>query len=182
MLDKIKQSKFGEHSLILYEDHEGLINIRLEYCKTALESLNEMVLLLSDYVSISNLFLGLKNNRLDVQKYRSEGSLIVVESKKGYFGLTNELVDLMIMINMLLQRLNKLSKNGLTIFSDKDLFFHYNRIDDLVKHEKGLFSSLSSSKYNNRMKVFCCYNIKDFKFLTEYQKQVLIENHEVITQ
>jgi hypothetical protein len=124
MLDGIKQSKFGEHSLILYEDHEGLSIIRLEYCKeyckTALESLNEMVLLLSDYVSISNLFLGLKNNRLDVQKYRSEGSLIVVESKKGYFGLTKKSADLMIMINMLLLRLNKLSKSGLTIFSDKD--------------------------------------------------------------
>jgi hypothetical protein len=54
-----------------------------EYCKTALESLNEIVFLLSDNVSISNFFLGLKNTGLDVQKYRSEGSLIVVESKKG---------------------------------------------------------------------------------------------------
>ena len=113
MLDKIRQSKFGEHNLILYEDYDTLCNIRLEYCKTVLESLNEMVLLLSDNASISNFFLGLKNTELDVQKYRSEGSLIVVESKKGYFSLTNELVDLMIMINMLLQRLIKLGKSGL---------------------------------------------------------------------
>ena len=80
-------------------------NIRLEYCKTAVESLNEMVLLLPDNGSSSNLFLGLKNTGLDVQKFRSEGSLIIVKSKKGYFGLTNKLVDLMIMVNMLLQRL-----------------------------------------------------------------------------
>ena len=46
MLDKIKQSNFGEHNLILYEDYVTLNNILLEYCKTALESLNEMVLLL----------------------------------------------------------------------------------------------------------------------------------------
>lgn len=82
---------------------------------------------------------------------------------------------------MLLQRLNKLGKGGLTIFSDKGLFFHYNRIDDLIKHETGLFLSLSSSKYNNRMKHFCCYNLKNFEFLTEYQKQMLVDNHEVIT-
>jgi hypothetical protein len=182
MLDRIRQSRFGEHSLVLYEDYVMLSNIRLEYCKTVLESLNEMVLLLSDNASISNLYLGLKNTGLDVQKYRSEGSLVVVESEKGYFGLTNELVDLMIMINMLLQRLNKLGKGGLTIFSDKGLFFHYNRIDDLIKHETGLFLSLSSSKYNNRMKTFCCYNLKNFEFLTEYQKQMLVDNHEVITQ
>jgi hypothetical protein len=108
MLGKIRQSKFGEHNLILYEDYDTLSNIRLEYCKTALTSLNEMVLLLSDNVSIDNFLLGLKNTGLDVQKYRSEGSLIVVESKKGYFSLTSELVDLMIMVNMLLHRLIKL--------------------------------------------------------------------------
>jgi hypothetical protein len=177
MLDKIRQSKFGEHNLILYEDYDTLYNIRLDYCKTTLESLNEMVLLLSNNVSIGNFYLGLKNTGLDVQKYRSEGSLIIVESKKGYFGLTNELVDLMIMINMLLQRLIKLGKSGLTIFSDKALFFHYSRIDDLIKHEAGLLMSLKSSKYNNRMKTFCCYNTKDFESLTEYQKQMLIDNH-----
>jgi len=177
MLDRIRQSKFGEHNLILYEDYDTLCNIRLEYCKTVLESLNEMVLLLSDNVSIGNFFLGLKNTGLDVQKYRSEGSLIVVESKKGYFGLTNELVDLMIMINMLLQRLIKLGKSGLTVFSDKALFFHYNRIDDLIKHEAGLLMSLTSAKYNNKMKTFCCYNTNDFESLTESQKQMLTNNH-----
>jgi hypothetical protein len=120
--------------------------------------------------SNSNFFLGLKNTGLDVQKFRSEGSLIVVESKKGYFGLTNELVDLMIMINMLLQRLIKLGKSGLTLFSDKALFLHYNRTDDQIKHEAGLLVSLTSLKYNNKMKTFCCYSMKDFESLTEYHK------------
>ena|SRR5687768_7352756 len=178
MLDKIKQSKFGEHNLILYKDYVTLNNIRLEYCKNALESLNEMVLLLPENGSISNLFLGLKNTGLDVQKYRLEGSLIIVESKKGYFSLTNNLVDLTIVIKMLLQRSNKLSRNGLTIFSDMGLFFHENRIDDLIKHETELFLSL----FSNRMKIFCCYDLKDFELLAEYHKQMLIDNHKGITE
>lgn len=178
MLDKIKQSKFGEHNLILYKDYVTLNNIRLEYCKNALESLNEMVLLLPENGSISNLFLGLKNTGLDVQKYRLEGSLIIVESKKGYFSLTNNLVDLTIVIKMLLQRSNKLSRNGLTIFSDMGLFFHENRIDDLIKHETELFLSL----FSNRMKIFCRYDLKDFELLAEYHKQMLIDNHKGITE
>ncbi|MFZ0647372.1 MAG: hypothetical protein WAM27_04035, partial [Nitrososphaeraceae archaeon] len=88
MLEKIKRSKFGDHNLILYKDYIKLSNIRLEYCKTALESLNEMVLFLPENGSINTLFLGLKNTGLDLQKYRSEGSLVIVESKKGYFSLT----------------------------------------------------------------------------------------------
>jgi hypothetical protein len=82
-----------------------------------------MVLLLPENGSINNLFLGLKNTGLDVQKYRPEGSLVILESKKGHFSLTNKLVDLTIMIKMLLQRSDKLSRSGLTIFSDMGLFF-----------------------------------------------------------
>ena len=177
MLDKIKQSNFGEHNLILFEDYFTLNNILLEYCKTALESLNEMVLLLPYNESVSNLFHGLKSIDLDVQKYKLQGSLVIVEAKKGYFSLTNELVDIMIMIKMLLQRSNKLGKSGLTVFSDMGLFFNHNRIDDLIKHEAGLFLSLSSSRYTNKMKIFCYYNITDFERLTKNQKQGLLNNH-----
>ena len=177
MLDKIKQSNFGEHNLILFEDYFTLNNILLEYCKTALESLNEMVLFLPHNESVSNLFHGLKNIDLNVQKYKLQGSLVIVEAKKGYFSLTNELVDIMIMIKMLLQRSNKLGKSGLTVFSDMGLFFNRNRIDDLIKHETRLFLSLSSSIYSNKMKIFCYYNITDFERLTENQKQGLLNNH-----
>ena len=177
MLDKIKQSNFGEHNLIFFEDYVTLNNILSEYCKTALESLNEMVLLLPHNESVSNIFHGLKNIDLDVQKYKLQGSLIIVEAKKGYFSLTNELVDIMIMIKMLLQRSNKLGKSGLTVFSDMGLFFNQNRIDDLIKHETGLFLSLSSPIYSNKMKIFCYYNVTDFERLTENQKQELLNNH-----
>ena len=177
MLDKIKQSNFGEHNLIFFEDYVTLNNILLEYCKTALESLNEMVLLLPHNESVSNIFHGLKNIDLDVQKYKLQGSLVIVEAKKGYFSLTNELVDIMIMIKMLLQRSNKLGKSGLTVFSDMGLFFNQNRIDDLIKHETGLFLSLSSPIYSNKMKIFCYYNITDFERLTKNQKQGLLNNH-----
>src|SRR5919109_1585892 len=182
MLDKIKQSNFGEHNLILFEDYFTLNNIPLEYCKTALESLNEMVLFLPNNESVSNIFHGLKNIDLDVQKYKLQGSFVIVEAKKGYLSLTNQLVDITIMIKMLLQRSNKLGKSGLTVFSDMGLFFNHNRIDDLIKHETRLFLSLSSPMYSNKMKIFCYYNITDFERLTESQKQGLLNNHSRIWQ
>jgi hypothetical protein len=55
MLDKIKQSNFGEHNLIRYKDVEILNNVYLEYGKNALETLNEMILILPFYQSVSNL-------------------------------------------------------------------------------------------------------------------------------
>jgi MEDS: MEthanogen/methylotroph, DcmR Sensory domain len=177
MLNEIKKSNFGEHNLILFEDFLTLNKTLLEYCKTALESLNEMVLLLPHNESVSHLLHGLKSIDLDVQRYKLEGSLVIVEAKKGYYSLTNELVDIMIMVKMLLQRSNKLSKRGLTVFSDMGLFFNHNRIDDLIKHEGELFLSLSSSSYSNKMKIFCYYDITDFERLTKNQKQELLNNH-----
>ena len=78
---------------------------------------------------------------------------------------------------MLLQRSNKLGKSGLTVFSDMGLFFHLNRIDDIIKHETRLFCSSSSSIYHNKMKIFCCYTVIDFDLLAENQKQDLLNGH-----
>ena len=68
---------------------------------------------------------------------------------------------------MLLQRSNKLGKSGLTIFSDMELFFHHNRLDELLKHETRLYMS-SSWITNSKMKIFCYYNTSDLDLLTDY--------------
>jgi hypothetical protein len=128
-------------------------------------------------MNLSAIFFSLKNTGLDVERYKLQGSLVIVESKKGYFSLTNELVDIMIMIKMLLQHSNKLGKSGLTVFSDMGLFFHQNRIDDLIKRETRLFCSSSFSICHNKMKVFCCYAVIDFDLLAENQKQDLLNGH-----
>jgi hypothetical protein len=78
---------------------------------------------------------------------------------------------------MLLQRSNKLGKSGLTVFSDMGLFFHQNRIDDLIKHETRLFCSSSFPICHNKMKIFCCYTVIDFNLLAENQKQDLLNGH-----
>jgi hypothetical protein len=176
VLDKIKQSNFGEHNLILYQDVVTLNNVYLEYGKNALETLNEMILILPFYQSVSNLFHSFENIDVDVEKYKLQGLLVIVIAKKGYFNLTNELVDITIMIKMLLQRSNKLCKSGLTVFSDMSLFFHHNRLDELLKHETRLFMS-SSWITNSKMKIFCCDNVSDLNLLTDNQKQDLLGHH-----
>jgi hypothetical protein len=158
------------------QDVVTLNNVYLEYGKNALETLNEMILILPFYQSVSNLFHSFKNIDVDVEKYKLQGLLVIVIAKKGYFNLTNELVDITIMIKMLLQRSNKLCKSGLTVFSDMGLFFHHNRLDELLKHETRLFMS-SSWITNSKMKIFCCDNVSDLNLLTDNQKQDLLAHH-----
>ena len=78
------------------------------------------------------------------------------------------------MTKMLLRRADKLGKTGVTIISDMGLFLHTNRIDDLIKCERGLLSSIRDMK----MKVLCCYNRSDFEVFIEYQmQQNLLKTH-----
>jgi hypothetical protein len=179
IVENIMQSKFGEHNFILYSDIATLRNIYFGYCKTAFESLNEIVLLLPPYYeSVSDVFSNLGNDgNIDVEKYKKEGSLVLVEPKKGYFSLTNELVGIMIMVRMLLQRASKLEKNGVAVISDMGIFFHMNKVEELIKHEREL---LLSSIHNIKVKIFCCYNKADLKLLTEQQMQELLTNHNKI--
>ena len=176
IVENVMQSKFGEHNFILYSDIATLRNIYFGYCKTAFESLNEIVLLLPPYYeSVSDVFSNLGNDgNIDVEKYKKEGSLVLVEPKKGYFSLTNELVGIMIMVRMLLQRASKLEKNGVAVISDMGIFFHMNKVEELIKHEREL---LLSSIHNMKVKIFCCYNKADLKLLTEQQMQELLINH-----
>ena len=175
-LEKITQSKFGDHNFILHSDITTLPYIYSNYSKSSLESLNEIVLILPHYHLVADVLNNLTNNGIDMEKCKREGSIIIIESKKGYYSLTDEFVGVMIMTKMLLRRANKLGKTGVTVISDMGLFFHLNRIEDLIKYEIGL----SSSIYDMNVKVLCSYNKTDFERLTEDRKQHLLKHHNKI--
>ena len=176
VMDRVMQSKFGDHNLILYSNTTILAFIYSTYSKRSLESLNEIVLILPHYQSIADILNHLTNNSIDIDKCKKDGSIVVVESKKGYYSLRDEFVGVMIMTKMLLQRANKLNKAGVTVISDMGLFFHLNRIADLIKYE----TDISSSIYNMKIKVLCSYNKTDFEGLSDHQKQHLLNHHNKI--
>jgi hypothetical protein len=63
----------------------------------SLESLNEIVLILTHYHCIADVLNSLTNTGIDIDKYKKEGSIVVVQSKKAYYSLTQEFVGVMIM-------------------------------------------------------------------------------------
>ena len=171
------QSQFGNHNLILFINRDNLKNICSKYCKTALDSSSEIVLILTYYETVKDWLSYLRDNGICVEKYKNEGSLVVIESRKGFFGLLNDFVGIVIMIRMLLGRANKLAKTGLTIISDMGVFFP-NRIEDLIKHE----TEISASILDLKVKIYCVYNKSDFETLREVQRQLLDSSHnEVIS-
>jgi len=120
----------------------------------------------------------LKDAAIETEIQQKDGSLVIRDSAKACFNMTDELVDITIMIKMLLQRMRKLNKFGLTVISDMGIFFHRKRIFDLICHESRLsLGSTLSSVNNNELRMLCCYQTADFASVTELQKQQILKIH-----
>ena len=161
------QTTYSKHSLILYSDLADFRYLYLNCIKRSLQSLNEIVLMLPYYHAVTDINNNLRNTGIDVDKYKKEGSIVIVQSKKAYYSLSQEFVGVMIMTKMLLRRVDKLGKAGITIISDMGLFFNPNKFEDLIKCETELLSSINDIK----AKVLCCYNRSDFDMLIEHTMQ-----------
>lgn len=168
------------------------------YTKMQLEDSNEIVLILPYYETTEMVRLILsgetiynKNNPFgysgtDVDKHEKEGSLIIMDSLRGYFpsgrqdGPPNSNdslkgnLDLMSYLKILLKQADRQKKNGVTVISDMGSFYHHNNREGslkLIEYE----CSLPREFDEKNLKGFCLYHQKDFekRFSQEQQAELL---------
>ena len=168
---------FGDHNVVFYSNSIALDQLLIEYCKKSIEESNEILLLLTYHNSMESILKTLKDREIETKIQQKDGSLVIRDSAKACFNMVDELVDITIMIKMLLQRMRKLNKFGLTVISDMGIFFHRKRIIDLICHESRLSLCSSSSINGNEIRMLCCYEIADFASVTERQKQQILKTH-----
>ena len=112
-LDAIKESETGTHGLLVYPDITTLRAIYSRFTKIQLEDKNEIVLILPYYETTDMVRLVLSGSNvygdditnnpvgysgIDVRKYEKEGSLVIVDSLKGYFGSDQQQEKIVIVI------------------------------------------------------------------------------------
>jgi hypothetical protein len=157
MLEDVTQNKYCGHSLILYSEIANFKYLYLNYIKRSMELLNEIVLVLPHYHPVADIVNNLRNIYVDIYKYKKEGSIVVVQSKKAYYSLSQEFVGVVIMTKMLLKRADKLGKSGVTVISDIiQEYASYSFIcsgivhvakDDVIKNKNKVVDKLVTSGY-----------------------------------
>jgi hypothetical protein len=203
ILEHLNKAECGTHSILVYPNIEMLRETYSRYVKTQLQDNNEIVLLLPYYETANKVRKTLSegfvnnvadgkgndansndtngNSTIDVGKYEKEGSLIIMDSVKGYFGSDNNYddnnnIDLMGFVKQLVKKAESSCKNGVSVIADLGSFYHYyhsETTDKLIEYELSL-----PSKYDGmKLKGFCVYHKADFKRLTEKQKQKLMDHH-----
>ena len=200
-LDAIKESETGTHGLLVYPDITTLRAIYSHFTKIQLEDKNEIVLILPYYETTDMVRLVLSGSNvygdditnnpvgysgIDVGKYEKEGSLVIVDSLKGYFGSdqqqennsnsnnnTSNNMDFMTFLNVLLRHAERRRKDGVTVLADMGSFYlnNHNGIQELMRYEM----SLPEKYYGKNLKGYCLYHQKDFerRFGREEQAQLL---------
>jgi MEDS: MEthanogen/methylotroph, DcmR Sensory domain len=177
-LEIMLQADYGSHYIIVYPDLSTLRRIYSNYSKIQLENKNDIVLLLPFYETTESVRKILSGgfhdviSSLDIGKNEKDGSLVIVDSKKAYFG-SKTIVDIKTFVGMLIEHAKHSQKTGVCVIADMGAFFYLNKIQELVKYETTL-----PPKFDLNLKAFCCYHESDFSnYLIGEQDHNLLHHH-----
>src|SRR5919205_3558965 len=131
VIKQIRQAEFGAHYIIVYPDMMTLRQIYSRYIKAQIEDHNEIILMLPYYETtemVRSILSGENNNNnnnnggsiIDVRKYEKEGSLIIIDSVKAYFGSD---IDLMSFVEKLAKQAQSSGKSGVSVIADLASFY-----------------------------------------------------------
>jgi DcmR-like sensory protein len=176
ILQQIKELvEYGEHNLLIYPNLRVLTEIYSQYFKIRLDANKEIILFLSTYQNVNCVRHNLREVDLDVAKYEEDGSLVIIDSVRGYFGSE---VDVLCLVKILSKRAQNQSRSGCFVISDMGSFYMIRMVNELMKYEASMPLKFDAcEKGLIKCKAFCTYHQKDFDSLTEDQKQLLFEHH-----
>ncbi len=173
ILKQLQKTKHGEHNIVIYPDVSTLNEVMVSHYRESLEERNELALLVSHYQTIDAVRQLLREKgRINVSKYESEGSLVILDAAKAYQS-SEGVYALMALINLLLKRVENLGKSGMFGMADMASFFLYKRIEQLMSYELSLPSVWDGMK----LRSFCLYHESDFMNLTEEERTAIVDHH-----
>ena len=177
ILDRFKDSDFGEHNMMIYPDLNALREIYSKLCKLALAN-NEAVFILLHYLTRADIRAYLRKLDIDIYRYeKHERSLLILDSAEDYFGSA---ADFLFYLNIINKSALSRNKRGISIFIDMGSHYYRHRvsnhthkgIDSLLEYEESLPTTL-----NLNVKILCLYHLKDFEILKANHKEHLLRIH-----
>jgi MEDS: MEthanogen/methylotroph, DcmR Sensory domain len=148
----------------------ALREIYSHYCNIALKN-DELLLILTYYETAGRIRQILKELDIDVEKYEKENDLVIIEDRiETHSGYKEDFLSL---LKTLDKQQEKRGKNGISVFADMGVFFHFQNNKDALLN----FESSISSKFDMNVKRICAYHSGDFDRFEQYEKDNLIEPH-----
>ena len=167
--EKKKLMEPGAHNILIYNDLKAFREIYSQYSRALLAE-NEIVVIATQYDTISDVKNTLRLGGIDVEKYLSQETLFIIDAQQGYQDADGS--GIWKLYKSLISRAKKEGRRGVTFFGDLGSFFGFEKIEELMHYELSL-----PQNYEDTLKGICCYHLKDFENLSETQQQTLFDHH-----
>jgi hypothetical protein len=86
ILQEMMHSDYSEHNLLIYPYLSALKETYSRYFKNRLQNDKEIILFLSTYQNVHSFRNTLVDIDVDVNKFERDGSLVILDSVRSYFG------------------------------------------------------------------------------------------------
>jgi len=168
--EKKKLMEPGAHNILIYNNLKAFREIYSQYSRALLAE-NEIVVIATQYDTISDVKNTLRLGGIDVEKYLSQETLFIIDAQQGYQDADGS--GIWKLYKSLISRAKKKEgRRGVTFFGDLGSFFGFEKIEELMQYELSL-----PQNYEDTLKGICCYHLKDFENLSETQQQTLFDHH-----
>ena len=154
VVDQLLRIRLWQHNLLIYEDIYMFDKVYSKYCKYQLNTSNHVVLLLIFNEDEETVLQNLSDEGVDVEKRRSDGSLLIEDSVLEFFGSGTDMLEY---LSILQQYAIDIGKEGLTVILDIAGLYLLGSEDDLLRFESSI--GPSSHKYLANASLLCCYHI-----------------------
>ena len=115
VVDELLRIKLCEHDILIYEDIDMFDEVYSKYCKHQLSTSNHVVLLLIFNEDEETVLENLSDEGVEVEKRRSDGSLLIEDSVLEFFGSGTDMLEY---LSILQQYAIDIGKEGLTVILD----------------------------------------------------------------
>jgi hypothetical protein len=165
--------KYCEHNILIYDDINIFDKVYSKYCKHQLSISNNVVLLLIFNEDEERVLQNLSDEGIDVEKRRSDGSLLIEDSVLEFFGSGTDMIEY---LSILQKYAKDIGKNGLTIILDIAGLYLLGSEADLLRFESSI--GPSSQKYLTNASLLCCYHIALSGKLGKDSRSTIMTQHQ----
>jgi hypothetical protein len=133
--EKKKLMEPGAHNILIYNDLKAFREIYSQYSRAVLPE-NEIVVIATQYDTISDVKNTLRLDGIDVEKYLRQETLFIIDAQQGYQDAGGS--EIWKLYKSLISRAKKEDRRGVTFFGDLGSFFGFEKIEELMQYELSL--------------------------------------------
>lgn len=171
ILEQLSKIQFGEHNILVYDSLNIFREVYSGYARNRLVHNNEIVIILTYLETVKSVEYYLKEAGIDAEKYAREGSLVIVDSVKQFFGSE---VDFLQYLKIVDRNAKAMGKGGISVIADMGAFDLLGKVEELLKYETSIPPVSSEIKCSS---LLCSYHSRSFARLPRNARDTILGQH-----